>query len=55
VLDVERWRDFFRRELEAVVKAAEEVRERLPVEDSLPYMVGWVSSRVAIQSGDNQK
>jgi hypothetical protein len=30
------------------VKAAEEVGERLPVEDRFPYMVGWVNSDVAI-------
>jgi len=45
---VEGWRDFFRRELEAAVKAAEEVRGRLPVEDRFPYMLGWVNSNVAI-------
>jgi hypothetical protein len=48
VLDVEGWRDFFRRELEAAVKAAEEVRGRLPVEDRFSYMLGWVNSNVAI-------
>jgi DUF971 family protein len=48
VLVVEGWRDFFRRELEAAVKAAEEVRGRLPVEDRFPYMGGWVDSDVAI-------
>lgn len=47
-LDAERWRDFFRPELEAAVKAAEEVGGRLPVKDRLPYMVGWVRSDVAI-------
>jgi hypothetical protein len=46
--DVERWRDFFRPELEAAMKAAVEVRERLPVKDRLPYMLGWVNSDVAI-------
>ncbi len=46
--DVERWRDFFRPELEAAIKAAEEVGRRLPVEDSLLYMLGWVNSDVAI-------
>ena len=45
---MEGWRDFFRRELEAAVKAAEEVRGRLPVGDSLLYMLGWVNSNVAI-------
>jgi hypothetical protein len=46
--DVERWREFFKQELEAGVKAAEEVGRRLPVEDRLPYMLGWVNSDVAI-------
>ena len=45
---MEGWRDFFRRELEAAVKAAEEVRGRLPVEDRFSYMLGWVNSNVAI-------
>ncbi len=49
--DVERWRDFFKPELEVAVKAAEEVKERLPVEDRLPYMLGWVASNVAISEG----
>jgi hypothetical protein len=49
--DVERWQGFFRQELEAGVKAAEEVRERLPVEDRFPYMLGWVNSDVAISGG----
>jgi hypothetical protein len=46
--DVERWLGFFGQELDAGVKAAEEVRERLPVEDLFPYMAGWVGSDVAI-------
>ncbi len=48
IFDVERWRDFFRPELEAGVKAAVEVGGRLPVEDRFPYMLGWVNSDVAI-------
>jgi len=48
IFDVERWRGFFEQELEAVVKAVREVERRLPVEDRLPYMVGWVNSDVAI-------
>ena len=48
IFDAERWRDFFRPELEAGVKAAEVVGGRLPVGDSLPYMLGWVDSDVAI-------
>jgi hypothetical protein len=51
IFDVERWRDFFRPELEAGVKAAEEVKGRLPVEDRFPYMGGWVDSDVAISEG----
>jgi len=44
IFDVERWRGFFEQELEAV----EEVGRRLPVEDRLLYMLGWVGSDVAI-------
>jgi len=43
-----RWRGFFKQELEAGMKAAGEVGGRLPVEDRLPYMLGWVDSDVAI-------
>ncbi len=46
-----RWREFFKQELEAAVKAAGEVGMRLPVEDRLPYMLGWVDSDVAISGG----
>ncbi len=46
--DVERWRGFFGQMIEAGVKAAEVVGVRLPVEDRLPYMLGWVASDVAI-------
>ncbi|MFZ8807193.1 MAG: hypothetical protein ACO2PN_03695, partial [Pyrobaculum sp.] len=48
VFKVKRWREFFKQELEAAVKAAEEVGGRLPVEDRFSYMVGWVRSDVAI-------
>jgi hypothetical protein len=48
ILDAERWRGFFEPELETAEKAAEVVRERLPVEDLLLYMLGWVASDVAI-------
>jgi hypothetical protein len=44
-LDAER-RELFKRE--AAEKAAEELRERWPIEDRSPYMVGWVDSDVAI-------
>jgi hypothetical protein len=46
-LDAKR-RELFRRELEAAEKAAEEVGERLPVEDLFSYIAGWVASDVAI-------
>jgi hypothetical protein len=49
--NVERWLGFFKQDIEMAVKAAEEVRERLPVEDRLPYMLGWVASNVAISEG----
>jgi DUF971 family protein len=49
--DVERWLGFFKQALEAEVKAAEEVGKRLPVEDRLLYMLGWVNSDVAISGG----
>jgi hypothetical protein len=51
VFDMESWRGFFKPELEAGVKAAEVVGGRLPVEDRLPYMLGWVASDVAISRG----
>jgi hypothetical protein len=50
-----RWRDFFRPELEAAVKAAEEVKGRLPVDDHFPYMLGWVDSDVAIIRMGNKR
>jgi hypothetical protein len=49
--DVERWRELFKQELEVAMKAAEEVKERLPVEDRFPYMLSWVNSDVAISEG----
>jgi hypothetical protein len=50
-----RWQEFFAQKLEAGVKAAEEVERRLPVEDSLTYMLGWVASDVAIsRMGDRR-
>jgi hypothetical protein len=45
------WREFFRPELEAGMKAAVEVRGRLSVEDRLLYMLGWVDSDAAISGG----
>ncbi len=50
-----RWQGFFGQELEAAKKAAEEVGGRLPVEDRLPYMVGWVDSDVAISRMGNKR
>jgi hypothetical protein len=55
IFDAERWRDFFRPELEAGVKAAEEVGGRLPVEDRFPYMLSWVASDVAMSRMGNKK
>ncbi len=49
--DVERRRELFRQKLEAAMKAAEEVKRRLLVEDRLLYMAGWVDSDVAISEG----
>jgi len=49
--DAERWLRFFKPELEAAIKAAEVVGGRLPVEDRLLYMLGWVNSDVAISEG----
>ncbi len=50
-----RWREFFKQELEAAMKAVEEVGGRLPVGDSLPYMLGWVDSDVAIRRKGNKR
>jgi len=55
IFDAERWRDFFGQKLEAAVKAAVEVGGRLPVEDRLPYMLGWVASDVAINRRRNER
>ncbi len=50
-----RWREFFKQELETAVKAAEEVGRRLPVGDSLLYMLGWVDSDVTISRMGNKR
>ncbi len=55
IFDAERWRGFFEQELEAAVKAAEEVGRRLPVEDLFSYMGGWVDSDVAIIRRRNER
>jgi hypothetical protein len=51
IFEIKRWLGFFKQELEAAVKAAGEVGERLPVEDRFSYMGGWVNSDVAISKG----
>jgi hypothetical protein len=53
--DVERWLGFFKPELEAAKRAAEEVGGRLPVKDLFSYMVGWVDSDVAINRRRNER
>ncbi len=53
-LDAER-REFFKRELEAAVKTAEELKERWPIEDRSPYMLSWVISDVAIAGRGNKR
>jgi hypothetical protein len=55
IFDMERWRGFFEQKLEAGMKAAEEVRERLPVEDLFLYAAGWVDSDVAIIRKKNKR
>jgi len=50
-----KWQEFFKQELEAGMKAAEEVGGRLPVEDLFSYMVGWVDSDVAISRKGNER
>ncbi len=47
----ERGRELFRQELEAAVKAVDEVKALLTVKDRLPYMLSWVNSDVAISRG----
>ncbi|MFP3292281.1 MAG: PaRep2b protein, partial [Thermoproteus sp.] len=50
-----RWREFFNQELGMVWEAAEELRERWPIEDPLPYMLGWSASDVSIHRAKNAK
>ncbi len=50
-----RWRELFKPELEAGMRAAEEVGGRLPVGDSLLYMLGWVDSDVTISRMGNKR
>jgi hypothetical protein len=53
--DMERWQGFFKLEREAGMKAAEEAKGRLPVEDLFSYMAGWVNSDVAISRMGNER
>ena len=55
IFSMKSWRGFFRQELETGMKAAEEVKGRLPVEDRFPYMVGWDASDVAISRRRNER
>jgi hypothetical protein len=50
-----RWRELFEQELKAAEEAAEELRGRLPVEDSFAYMAGWPASDVAISRKGNER
>jgi hypothetical protein len=50
-----RWRELFKQELEAAIKAAEELKERWPIEDRSPYMLSWVTSDVAIAGRGNKR
>ena len=49
------WRKFFGHELGMVWEAAEELRERWPIEDPLPYMLGWLASDVSIHRAGNTR
>jgi hypothetical protein len=50
-----RWRELFKQELEAGVMAAEELKERWPIEDRSPYMLSWDASDVAIAGRGNKR
>ncbi len=50
-----RWRKFFEHELGIVEGAVKELRERWPIEDPLPYMLGWLASDVSIHRAKNTK
>jgi Arc/MetJ family transcription regulator len=50
-----RWREFFGHELGIVGEAAEKLRERWPIEDPLPYMLGWLASDVSIHRAGNTR
>jgi len=52
--DAER-REFFAQKLEAAEKAAEELKERWPIEDRFPYMLSWVNSDVAITRNNDAR
>jgi len=49
------WRKFFGHELGMVGEAAEKLRERWPIEDPLPYMLGWSASDVSIHRAGNTR
>jgi hypothetical protein len=53
-LDASR-RELFEHELKMVWEAAEELRERWPIEDPFPYMLGWSASDVSIRKTKNAK
>jgi hypothetical protein len=55
IFGMKRWRGFFEQMLEVAMKAAGEVGGRLPVGDSLLYMLGWVDSDVAIIRKGNRR
>jgi len=42
------WRKFFEHELKIVEETAGRLRDRWPIEDPLPYMLGWSASDVSI-------
>jgi membrane-associated protease RseP (regulator of RpoE activity) len=53
-LDAER-RGLFGRELEVAKEAAKELKERWPIEDPFPHMLGWPASDVAISGEGNER
>ncbi|MFP3193513.1 MAG: PaRep2b protein [Thermoproteus sp.] len=53
-LDASR-RELFEHELKMVWVAAKELRERWPIEDPFPYMLGWSASDVSIRKTKNAK
>ncbi|KUO85649.1 MAG: hypothetical protein AT711_02810 [Thermoproteus sp. CIS_19] len=45
-----RWREVFKHELAVVDNAVKELKEHWPLEDPLPYMLGWLASDVSIDA-----